>query len=196
MENEPTAEAIVSWENLQSDTEKFSERILEALKMLGITEASSALAIDHACIRLSSAEKAEQLVFETTENGQIISLAEVNGRPIYIVELKQPVSILGKPVQALEIPHPKPEQKYQEGWEHVEFVLPEAENTPEGIEKAFFEQFPNLSKDQLIQQCEFKVSEPHSETDQLANPTISLKINGIGLKFHAQPIQKVVGFKT
>ena len=63
-------------------------------------------------------------------------------------------------------------------------------------EATFSNCFPSLSVKSLIADYGYKVDEPHSETDQMPNQTIGLQVNGVGVKFHAQGIQKVVGFEV
>jgi predicted metalloenzyme YecM len=78
----------------------------------------------------------------------------------------------------------------------VEFVLAGAENTMNGVRQAFKKTFLKLDKDQLAAEYAYREDEPQAAGDQTPNPTISLKVNGIGLKFHARPIQAVVGFQA
>ncbi len=187
----------MTWEQLARDVITFDERLRNALTQLKIQTATKSLAIDHACVRLNSVAVVEQLLTEVTKVGQIISSEHINGRPIHIIELHQPLQLLGRPVSGLEIPHPKPTQTYAEGWEHIEFVLPAGTtNTRQGIEEAFFNVFPTFSDRTVKERYQYKLNEPEAECDQLPNPTISLKIDDVGLKFHAYPIQKVVGFAT
>ena len=63
-----------------------------------------------------------------------------------------------------------------------------------GIRKAFLEKFTNLNIQILKEKYSYSEDEPHADGDQLANPTISIKIKNIGIKFHANPIQTVVGY--
>ena len=93
----------------------------------------------------------------------------------------------------MELPYPKQNHDYADGWEHIEFVLNDAENTMDGVRRALQEKF-KLDFDLLKSKYNYSEDEPHAEGDQLPNPTIGLKVNGVGIKFHAKPIQEVVGF--
>lgn len=201
-----TLETMIGWITYLKKLPEFNERLKAALATLRVTERVKDLVIDHACIRPSSIESAERVLSEVATESQIISSEQINGRPIHIVELNEPLIILGQEVCGLEIPYPKVNQAsndakdclagdYPEDWEHIEFVLPEGtENTRTGLETAFFTLFPHLEKDTLEKNFHFDFSEPAADADQLPNPHLKLKVNGVGLKFHTKPIQKVVGF--
>jgi predicted metalloenzyme YecM len=52
----------------------------------------------------------------------------------------------------------------------------------------------NISLEELKQNYSYSEDEPQAEGDQKPNPTISIKVDGVGIKFHALSIQDVVGF--
>lgn len=54
--------------------------------------------------------------------------------------------------------------------------------------------FPNLDFQKLKDLYSYSEDDPYSEGNKLPNPTISLKVGSICLKFHTYSIQKVVGF--
>lgn len=184
------------WNSLQSKIATFSEKLQSALAELGIYDACSQLSIDHICVRLDSEDKVRQLRHELKQIGEIISSVQVNGREISITQLREPLLIGDWNVYAVELPNPKPKHSYADGWEHVEFVLTETENTMDGVRAAFFRQFPNLKQEILQNDYNYTEDVPHAKGDQLANPTIGLKVAGVGIKFHANSIQKVVGYEN
>lgn len=94
----------------------------------------------------------------------------------------------------MELPYPKLGHAYKDGWEHVEFVLEDAENTLAGLRYAFRQRFPGLTFDQLSRNYDYSEDEPQADGDQISNPTLALRVNGVGLKFHAKPIQAIVGY--
>ena len=97
-------------------------------------------------------------------------------------------------VSGVEVPYPKPGHAYEHGWEHVEFVLNGAANTMDGLRQAFIESFPNLAIDELQEACTVILEDaPLAGGDQMPNPTLGIRVNGVGLKFHAHPIQVIVG---
>lgn len=184
----------ISWDNLQTQTEVFTDKLINALDELGIRDICKDLEIDHICVRLKEAADVENLKRELEVVGQIISAVNVNGREIMIIQLNKPISLGYWQTHGIELPNPKPNHTYQDGWEHVEFVLSSVENTMESVRRAFMDRFPHLNIGQLKEAYSYSEDEPHADGDQLSNPTIGLKINGVGIKFHANPIQKVVGY--
>ena len=135
----------------------------------------------------------DRLKAQIAEAGQIISTANVNGREIAIVQLHNPVMVGTWEVSGVEVPYPKPGHAHEHGWEHVEFVLNGAANTMDGLRQAFMESFPNLAIDKLQEEYGYFEDAPLAGGDQMPNPTLGIKVNGVGLKFHAHPIQVIVG---
>lgn len=186
----------VTWETLQAQIEMFSAKLDSALHELGIFEQCKNLEIDHICVRLKSTVDVDDLKIQLSEAGQIISSVNVNGREISMVQLNEALDLGSWKTFGVELPYPKPNHSYADGWEHVEFVLKDAENTMDGVREAFALSFQDLDKETLENVYAYSEDEPHAEGDQIPNPTIGLKANGVGLKFHANPIQVVVGYKT
>lgn len=184
----------ISWSTLQTQLADFSERLNTSLQELGIQDICTDLSIDHICVRLKETNDVENLKQELELLGKIISAVNVNGREIMIIQLNQAIDLGHWKTFGVELPNPKPNHNYHDGWEHVEFVLSDAENTMHGVRKAFTEKFPNLNIQKLKDDYSYSEDEPHADGDQLPNPTIGLKVNGVGIKFHANPIQKVVGY--
>lgn len=185
----------ISWNTLQSQVEVFTEKLNSALNELGIYDTAQKLDIDHICVRLKDPSSVESLKQELQLAGDIISAVNVNGREIMIFELNSDIRLGKWSTKGLELPYPKLNHNYEDGWEHIEFVLVEAENSMEGVRTAFLNTFPNLDIQNLKDRYSYSEDEPHADGDQLPNPTIGLKVNGIGIKFHANPIQVVVGFE-
>lgn len=184
----------INWHILQSQVKAFSEKLEAALEELGIRDVCKDLEIDHICVRLQDPTDVQSLKVELQEVGKIISAVNVNGREIMIIQLNQPISLGDWQTYGIELPNPKPKHDYLDGWEHVEFVFSNVENTIDGVHEAFTEKFPHLDLEQLKEVYSYSEDEPHADGDQLPNPTICLKVNGVGIKFHANPIQKVVGY--
>ena len=88
-------ETKVTLNNLQSQVEKFTEKLNTSLVELGILDNCQNLEIDHICIRLKDTANVQSLKKELEAIGQVISAVNVNGREIMIFQLIQPIS-LGK----------------------------------------------------------------------------------------------------
>ncbi len=192
--SESLEQSKITWAALQSQTAAFSTRLNTALLELQILEECKDLEIDHICVRLKNHSDVDRLKAESNKFGQIISSVEVNGREISIIQLNEPLDLGAWQTYVVELPYPKKNHPYIDGWEHIEFVLSDAENTMVGIRQAFQEKF-KLDTQLLKRDYCYSEDEPHADGDQLPNPTIGLKINGVGIKFHAKPIQAVVGFE-
>jgi predicted metalloenzyme YecM len=190
----PNEKLKINCETLRLEVESFYKKLELSLVELGIEEICRELLIDHICVRLKSEDDVDSLREQLTEAGQIISAVNVNGREILLIQLNESLDLGSWKTYGVELPYPKPNHKYADGWEHVEFVLSGAENTIEGVRKAFTEKFPNLDIERLKSDYSYSEDEPHADGDQIPNPTIGLKVNGVGLKFHANSIQTVVGF--
>lgn len=184
----------VNWNSLLSQTEVFTDKLINALDELRIRDICKDFEIDHICVRLKDTADVKSLKQDLELFGEIISVVNVNGREIMIIQLNQPIGLGDWQTYGIELPNPKPNHNYKDGWEHVEFVLSNIENTMDGVREAFTEKFPHLDLEQLKEVYSYSEDEPHADGDQLPNPTIGLKVNGVGLKFHANPIQKVVGY--
>jgi predicted metalloenzyme YecM len=184
----------ITWNNLQATTPSFTEKLNAALDELGIRAICKDLPIDHICVRLKNTAAVANLKTELEAVGHIISAVQVNGREISIIQLTEPINLGDWQTFGVELPNPKPNHNYEDGWEHVEFVLNVVENTMAGVRQAFIDTFPQLDIEKLKVEYSYSEDEPHAEGDQLPNPTVGLKVNGVGIKFHALPIQKVVGY--
>ena len=184
-----------NWNMHRQNLPDFVEKLRAALAELQILEYCQTLEMDHICIRLADKTKVAALQRELEQIGETISENIVAGRPIPIIQLSEPLAIGTWQTYGIELPYPKEKHAYTDGWEHVEFILPAKAHTAEALEKAFFTLFPHLDKNNLVDTYQYKMDELHAEDDQLPNPTICVKVNGIGIKFHTLSIQEVVGYE-
>lgn len=185
---------MYTWHTLQNETQAFGKKLTATLEELGLLEVCHTLPIDHACIRLAGTDNVTALKTELSRAGTVISSVEVNGREISIIELAKPIDLGAWQTYGIELPYPKPQHSYADGWEHVEFVFPDTENTMEAVRARFISLFPHLSTTESHSVYKYSEDEPHAKGDQIPNPTIGLKVHGIGIKFHARSIQEVVGY--
>lgn len=185
---------FLSWEAIRSQEGLFGLRLQNALHKLGIEEECRTLSICHTCVRLKNSENVTMLKENVSQVGKIISSAIVNGREILIIQLDSPLYIANWSVYGIELPYPKPNHLYEDGLEHVEFVLTNTENTMDAVRKKFLSIIKGISMEDLQQKYSYSEDEPQAEGDQKPNPTISIKVDGVGIKFHALSIQDVVGF--
>ncbi len=185
---------FLSWEDIRGQEESFGFRLQNALNQLGIVDMCKELSICHACVRIKNPDNVTALKESVSQVGVIISSAVVNGREILIIQLDNPLSVSGWYVSGIELPYPKKNHSYEDGLEHVEFVLPDTENTMDAVREKVTTIIKNISLEELKQNYSYSEDEPQAEGDQKPNPTISIKVDGVGIKFHALSIQDVVGF--
>lgn len=187
---------FLSWVDIRKQEQSFGLRLQNALNQFGILDKCKDLSICHACVRIKNPDNVTELKENVSEVGKIISSAIVNGREILIIQLDIPLTISDWHVRGIELPYPKQIHAYENGLEHVEFVLSGTENTMDAIREKLFEIMENVSIEELKQKYSYSEDEPEVEGNQKSNPTIALKVNGIGIKFHALSIQDVVNLDT
>ena len=90
----------------------FQEKIQQLAAVMKVNLAD--YQIDHLALRANTEEKAKNWLTELLKCGRILSDNIVNGRPIYLIELDEPVDFIGQPVDVIELPFPKNKQYPQE----------------------------------------------------------------------------------
>lgn len=180
--------------DLFKQVDAFTLRLEQMLSKLEMLDVCKGLRMDHVCVRLSQADQVQELERDLLVLAQCISTAQIAGRLIHIFELSEPLQIGQWFTRGVELPYPKPAQSYRNDWEHVEFVLPEAENNMRSLREAFDRRFPHLSNSKFCQLYQRKDSEPNAAGDQIPNPTIAIMLGGVTAKFHPRSIQEVVGY--
>ncbi|MCL1068343.1 VOC family protein [Shewanella olleyana] len=178
------AQLLKSWPD-------FSQRITLFIKELGLDTLQ--LDCDHCALRVNSVDAAERLTTDFEQHGQVISNNMINGRPILIIKLNTPMELDGLKVPCVELPFPSDKLYPQEGWEHVELVLPTNATTCEQLIEDLLKVAPSAQN--IIDgktDIKVKLSSPKGDNERLANPTIAFKQNGICVKVHPQTIEAII----
>lgn len=183
----PSREAWQAYLNFQTQIADFAQQIGIDLR---------AWQIDHVAMRVNTEKEALAWRDALLENGQVLSQNQVNGRPIYLIKLHQPLSFLGKEVDVIELPFPKKNDTVI-GWEHIEIVVPFL--LGESIEAwcdRIFRQFALADRPTL----HIKFSQPKASGEQKPNPTIAVRfanrnLNPYCIKIHPYPIEEIVAGK-
>ncbi len=128
--------------------------------------------IDHMCYRTTSAENYEDKKAELASVAKLLGETIINGRPISTFRLTEPVMRPPWRIDAIELPAPKAGSDYQEGLEHVEFVL--------------YDDFPTFLKKYEGKPFEMRAA------DRGINPEISLQLGELSVKFHLLNLPTVV----
>ncbi|MBE8167171.1 MAG: VOC family protein, partial [Shewanella sp.] len=172
----------------------FSAKIQSFMTQLGIEQQK--FECDHVALRANSTAKADEYRAFFEEHGTIISENIINGRPILIIELDVPLNLNGMLIPCIELPYPSNKIYPQEGWEHVEFVVPSNAKNCEQLITDIVNIIPNL-KDTLMpthsekSDIKVKLSSPHGKHERLANPTIALKQKDVCIKLHPHSIKAI-----
>ncbi len=179
---------------MRQDANSFVVKIEQLLQQLNLD--MSAFAADHIALRINEQSIAEECHQAWLAEGKEISSAMINGRPIIVLLLEKPIAVGAWSIDCVELPYPAPGKVYpQQGWEHVEFVIPSSLQTADGYFDELKQRFPDFAKqcDQLDELgIGIKLSSPKGEGERLANPTVAFKAGGVCVKLHPHTLQKVV----
>ncbi|WP_434938354.1 VOC family protein [Shewanella sp. HL-SH8] len=176
---------------LQHTWPDFSVQIQAFITQLGLTSLS--LTCDHAALRVNNSQTAQALADEFAQLGQVISNNIINGRPILIIKLSEPMMMGTTSIECVELPFPSDKVYPMEGWEHVELVFPSNAQTCDDLVSQLIAHVPQLA-DVIAGKTDVKVklSSPKGDNERLANPTIAFKANGICVKVHPHDIQTII----
>lgn len=174
---------------LLNEVPGFLNNVFQFIDELGIDV--SDLEIDHVALRFKKKEDVDKISQELIGYGDQISAAVVNERRILIIKLFQPIRFRHYTIPCVELPYPAKDHNYPEdGWEHVEFVLPTSDISE--FDQVFKQRFSNLTEDQL-RKYGYRLSVPRVSSEQLLNPTAILtKDKMLSVKFHPNSIEDVV----
>jgi len=151
---------------------------------------------DHIAMRINEQDLAKQAHQEWQEYGQVISQAQINGRPIVVIAFDKPLESHGWSFECLELPYPAEGKIYpKQGWEHVEFVVPSMAQTADDYLADLQNQFPEFAAqwERLPELgIKTKLSSPKGEGERLNNPTVAFKWQGVCIKLHPHSLKKIV----
>lgn len=177
---------------LSADLAIFERKIQHLAKEM--TMDLSHYEIDHLALRVNSEQSAKNWLILLLKCGRILSDNIVNGRKIYLIELKKPVKFANQFVDIIELPLPKNKKYPIEGWEHIEIVMPflPKESINEWINRVNM----YFLWDKLTQ-LTIKVSEPKVDGERLPNPSIAVSftdktVNHTCIKVHPYSIKKIL----
>jgi predicted metalloenzyme YecM len=152
------------------DPRPFLEQIFKALERAGVDV--SVWPMDHLCYRVGTAERYAAVKAALGPLGALLSEALIGGRPIATYKLAVPLQHQGRTLDVIEIPSPKPGRTYDEGYEHVEFVISEPF-------EAVMRRHPSLAFDT-------------SGAGKAHNPELRLAFGDMSVKLHHQSLEDVI----
>ncbi|WP_413944420.1 VOC family protein [Bdellovibrio sp. HCB-162] len=158
-------------QNVIGDYTAFLDRIFANIQNAGIDVAS--FEMDHACYRVSNLQQYEIKKAALLQFGDLLTEANVNGRPIATFKLHQALKYKNRDLFLIELPAPKKGKDVADGLEHVEFVV--GELIPDIMKK-----HPGLLWNT-------------SGLEKTLNPELELKFNdGLAIKFHPESLSEVI----
>lgn len=155
----------------QSACDRTTERINNVFNEIGI-ERAELTQLDHLCYRTETLDEYRAVLTELKPLGRSLGEVMVQGRPIDIIALDEPIQTNGWTVDFLEIAAPKASSPYPSGLEHAEFVTG-------GLLTDFHARHAEL---------EFITD----AMQRVINPELKYRKNGISVKFHQLNVGAVV----
>ena len=128
--------------------------------------------IDHVCYRVDSQDRYLALKAYLEKEHTLLIESEIAGRPIATFQLKEAWLWKDQKIEVLELPAPKPDTLYAEGFEHFEVVVADS------LEQ-FLQRYSNLN-----------IGQPRRQ-DPL-NPTLKWTLPRGVIKFHEQALADVI----
>lgn len=172
-------------DDLKADLDRFEKSLESFSERLGLSLGE--LESDHIAVRCHQNATAERWKQGFLQIGCQFSEAMINGRPICLFKLHQPIQVAGWQLDVIELPWPGEKRYRHEGWEHVEIVL---RGEPETLG---MRAMALLSDDALTQPgISFKTSSPKGENERLPNPTLAVTDGQTTIKFHPWRLEEIV----
>lgn len=191
---EPLIDAQLHPEQLKQNLIQFMHKIQELTEILHIDLSSNKA--DHIALRINDPNLAALAHKAWLNEGREISNAEINGRPIIVLEFSSPLQVLGWSIECLELPYPAAGKIYpQQTWEHVEFVVQSDAQTAQEYLYDIQSRYPSLQAqwDKLESKgVKVKLSSPKGDGERLNNPTVVFKWQGICIKLHPHSLKDIV----
>lgn len=174
---------IAELQDLITDLPNFEQRLanFSAKLNLDLTQFSA----DHISLRCYQTETAERWRGGLLHCGHLMSETQINGRPICLFDLAQPLSVGPWQIDCIELPYPGRTHYPHQGWEHVELVLP---GDPQTLRQRARALLPTT----LPAGINEKFSSPQGEHERLANPTFAVSDGEITIKFHPYTLRQII----
>lgn len=128
--------------------------------------------LDHICYRVSSVENYNFLKENIDSFWFLLSEEVVSWRPIATIKLFSPILYKNRQISVLEIPSPKVWSDYEDGFQHVEFVINETFDD-------FINKYQNINFD-------------YSWMTKDYNKELWIKYWNLWVKFHNDSLENVV----
>ena len=131
--------------------------------------------IDHLCYRVIDKNAYHQKKCDFSNFSKLLVESEVNGRLISTFKLNEPILYEDRIIDLIELPEPKPNNNYKEGFEHFEVIVPVPFQT-------LIEENPHLHFDLSGLKKDF-------------NQELKLKLDSVQIKFHQMSLESVINLE-
>ncbi len=158
-------------QRLRREAEKFLAELFKELDELKFDVSKQFM--DHLCYRVTSTSEYEWHKNQFDKIAKLLIESEVGGRQIATYKLNEAIQWGDRLVEIIELPSPKPNNKYANGFEHAEFV----------IAKNFAEIMDNYS--------ELEFDKKALAKDYNADLRLPLA-SGASIKLHHQSLEDVI----
>ncbi|WP_072568855.1 MULTISPECIES: VOC family protein [unclassified Enterobacter] len=171
--------------DISADLPRFTLALTELATRLGLDIAP--LDADHISLRCHQNATAERWRTGLEQCGELLSETLINGRPICLFKLHEPVTVAHWQFKVVELPWPGEKRYPHEGWEHIEIVLP---GDPQSLNARALALLADegLSQPGIV----VKTSSPKGERERLPNPTLAVSDGKVTIKFHPWSIEEIV----
>lgn len=178
-------QTIEQLQDISADLPRFTEALTALFQRLGLDIAP--LDADHISLRCHQNATAERWRAGFAQCGTLLSENIINGRPICLFKLDEPVCVAHWRFTVVELPWPGEKRYPHEGWEHVEIVLP-------GEPAQLNARALALMSDEGLSQpgIAIKTSSPKGERERLPNPTLAVTDGVVTVKFHPWTLEAIV----
>lgn len=182
---------MLLWKNveeltdLKNDFLRFKLALSELAETLGLD--LTRLEADHLAVRCHQNSTAERWKKGLLQVGELFSEKRINGRPICLFTLNQPLVIGPWQISVIELPWPGEKRYRHQGWEHVEIVLP-------GDAESLTSRALALISDEGLSRRDIavKIGSPKAVDEILPNPTLAVSDGITTIKFHLWRLQDIV----
>lgn len=177
--------AIAELHDLALDLPRFEQALSQFAEKLHLD--LSQFTADHVSLRCHQNTTAERWRLGLEQCGSLLSEAMINGRPICLFDLQQPLKVGPWSIDCVELPYPGEKRYPHEGWEHVELVL---SGEPATLYSRALAHLPDEAL--LAPGIKLKQSSPKGEGERLPNPTLAITDGTVTIKFHPYSIRDIV----
>jgi|GEM_PF-23663 predicted metalloenzyme YecM len=181
----PAMKHVPELQDLVDDMSRFSDVLLAFAAKLQINLGE--FHADHISVRCHQNTTADRWKSGLGKCGSLLNETLINGRPICLFTLDEPLTVGPLSIDLVELPYPGDKRYPHEGWEHIEIVLP-------GAEEELYTRALALIADEALMTpgIKLKQSAPKGDNERLPNPTLAVTDGSVTIKFHPHSLREIV----